>query len=54
MIKRVFITLAISLFIINYSYSKENFFEDAKKLYENNKYEESKFLFHRDIVFNPK
>ena len=54
MIKKTFITLVISLFIINYSYSKENFFADAKKLFDNKKYEESKFLFQRDIVFNPK
>ena len=54
MIKKTFITLVISLFIINYSHSKENFFTDAKKLFDNKKYEESKFLFQRDIVFNPK
>ena len=54
MIKKTFITLVISLFIINYSNSKENFFADAKKLFDNKKYEESKFLFQRDIVFNPK
>ena len=54
MIKKTFITLVISLFIINYSHSKENFFADAKKLFDNKKYEESKFLFQRDIVFNQK
>ena len=54
MIKKTFITLVISLFIINYSHSKENFFADAKELFDNKKYEESKFLFQRDIVFNPK
>ena len=54
MIKKTFVTLVISLFIINYSHSKENFFTDAKKLFDNKKYEESKFLFQRDIVFNPK
>ena len=54
MIKKTFVTLVISLFIINYSHSKENFFADAKKLFDNKKYEESKFLFQRDIVFNPK
>ena len=54
MIKKTFITLIISLFVINYSYSKENFFADAKELFDNKKYEESKFLFQRDIVFNPK
>ena len=34
--------------------AKENFFADAKKKYDNKKYEESKFLFQRNIVFNPK
>ena len=54
MIKKIFITLVFSLFLINSSYSKENFFDEAKKLYNKEKYEESKFLFQRDIVFNPK
>ena len=36
------------------AFSQENFFNKAKKLYESKKYEESKFLFQRDIVFNPK
>ena len=54
MTKKTFITLAISLFLINYANSKEDFFNDAKKLFDNKKYEESKFLFQRDIVFNPK
>ena len=34
--------------------SKENFFNEAKNLFENGKIEESKFLFQRNIVFNPK
>ena len=34
--------------------AKENFFDKAKNLYEKEKYEESKFLFQRNIVFNPK
>ena len=54
MIKKTFITLVISLFVINYSYSKKNFLTDAKKLFDNKKYKESKFLFQRDIVLNPK
>ena len=36
------------------SNAKDNYFDQAKKLYENKKYEESKFLFQRNIVFNPK
>tara|TARA_B100000945_G_C20407351_1_gene610743 strand:- start:204 stop:626 length:423 start_codon:yes stop_codon:yes gene_type:complete len=35
-------------------HSSENFFREAKKLYNEKKYEESKFLFQRNIVFNPK
>jgi len=54
MIKNIFITLVLSLFLINNSYSKENFFNEAKKLFDSQKYEESKFLFQRDIVYNPK
>ena len=49
----IFIYILIILIILK-SYSKENFFEAAKELYENKKYEKSKFLFQRNIVFNPK
>ena len=34
--------------------AKENFFQEAKILFEEGKIEESKFLFQRNIVFNPK
>ena len=34
--------------------SKENFFNKALKLYEKEKYDEARFLFERNIVFNPK
>ena len=34
--------------------AKENFFEEARKLFDNKDYENSKFLFQRNIVFNPK
>ena len=54
MIKKIFITLLFSLFLIENSYSKESFFDEAKKLFDKEKYDESKFLFQRDIVFNPK
>ena len=37
------------------TFAKENsFFDEAKKLYEEEKFEESKFLFQRNIVYNPK
>tara|TARA_Y100000590_G_scaffold463668_1_gene631017 strand:+ start:3056 stop:3487 length:432 start_codon:yes stop_codon:yes gene_type:complete len=34
--------------------AKENFFIEAKNLFEKKNYEEAKFLFQRNIVFNPK
>ena len=33
---------------------KNNFFDEAKMLFEKKKYEKSKFLFQRNIVYNPK
>tara|TARA_B100000902_G_scaffold270797_1_gene256687 strand:+ start:63 stop:500 length:438 start_codon:yes stop_codon:yes gene_type:complete len=33
---------------------KESFFEEALKMYEQKKYDDAKFLFERNIVFNPK
>ena len=36
------------------SFSNENFFKEAKELFEKGKIEQSKFLFQRNIVFNPK
>jgi len=46
--------VCIFFILTSISNGKENFFEKAKKLYENEKYEDSKFLFQRNIVFNPK
>ncbi len=34
--------------------NEKNFFSEAKDLFEKEKYKDSKFLFHRNIVFNPK
>ena len=36
------------------SFSKENLFEEAIKLFEKEKFEDARFLFERNIVFNPK
>ena len=38
----------------NIAISDENFFNKGLKLYENEKYEDARFLFERSIVFNPK
>ena len=54
MTKKFVLFLILNLFLISNSSAKENYFSEAKKLFENKNYEESKFLFQRDIVFNPK
>ena len=46
--------LLIFVIITTNAISKEDFFNKAKSLFENGKLEESKFLFQRNIVFNPK
>ena len=50
--------LTIVLFMLlnfgSYSLAENNFFEKGKNKYDEKKYEESKFLFQRSIVFNPK
>ena len=52
---KLILTILILLGISFSSYSKEkNFFDEAKKLFEEEKFEESKFLFQRNIVYNPK
>lgn len=47
-------TLLIFIILTSNIIAKENFFEKAKILYNEGKLDESKFLFQRNIVFNPK
>jgi tetratricopeptide (TPR) repeat protein len=44
----------IFLNLINSALAKNSFFEEGKIKYNEKKYEESKFLFQRSIVLNPK
>ena len=49
------IFIIILFFSLNtQTFSKENFFKKALKLYEKEKFEDARFLFERNIVFNPK
>ena len=49
------ITLIFFLvFSINIASSKENFFDEALKMYQDKKYDDARFLLERNIVFNPK
>ena len=53
--KKLFIsTLLFFLFFNIEGHAKENFFDEAKNKYDEKKLEDSKFLFQRNIVFNPK
>ena len=44
----------ISVALINSASAESSFFDEGKIKYNEKKYEESKFLFQRSIVFNPK
>ena len=49
------ITLIIFLvYSANIASSKENFFDEALKLYQDKEYNDARFLLERNIVFNPK
>ena len=49
------ITLIIFLvFSVNIASSKENFFDEALKMYQDKEYDDARFLLERNIVFNPK
>ena len=49
------ITLIFFLvFSVNMASSKENFFDEALKMYQDKKYDDARFMFERSIVFNPK
>ena len=51
-----FILIILLYLVVSFSaFAKESdFFDEAKKLFEEEKYEDSKFLFQRNIVYNPK
>ena len=56
MIKKVKLIISIFLFLIlsNSLFAENNFFKEGEEEFKKKKYEESKFLFQRSIVFNPK
>ena len=56
MYKKIKLILSIFLFInfFNLLSAEENFFDEAKNKFNEKKLEDSKFLFQRNIVFNPK
>jgi len=56
MLKKIWLLLTIFIFF-NYAdmiFAEANFFEEAQIKYKEKKFDDSKFLFQRNIVFNPK
>ena len=52
--KYLILLLTFFLFSIVSKANENNYFNEAKDLFDQEKYKDSKFLFHRNIVYNPK
>ena len=52
-LKIIILTFCL-IFSMNIASSKENFFDEALKMYQDKKYDDARFLLERNIVFNPK
>ena len=55
--KNIFKIITLIFFFVfsaNIASSKENFFDEALKMYQDKEYEDARFLLERNIVFNPK
>ena len=52
-LKIIILTFCL-IFSTNIASSKENFFDEALKKYQDKEYDDARFLFERNIVFNPK
>ena len=53
-IYKLFVLIYLSMFSVNLALSAENFFDEALKMYQDEKYDDAKFMLERNIVFNPK
>jgi len=52
--KHFILILTFTLICITSKAHDHNFFNEAKNLFDKEQYEDAKFLFHRNIVYNPK
>ena len=53
-IKLYILTFLVAFFLSNNAFSKNNYFDQGKDLFNKKKFSEYKFKFEKDIVFNPK
>jgi len=51
---KIITSIFLLTFFFTHVQSKENFFDEAVKLYQSKKYEDARFMLERNIVFNPK
>ena len=51
---KIIILIFFLVFSANIALSKENFFDEALKMYQDKEYDDARFLLERNIVFNPK
>ena len=51
---KIFLIIFVIINLLNKVIANENFFDEAKAKFNEKKYEDSKFLFQRNIVYNPK
>ena len=54
MIKKFLKIIFVLLFLPNILFAKTEYFQEGLQLYNKNKYEDAKFKFEQDIVFNQK
>ena len=53
-IYKLIVLIYLSMFSVSLALSAENFFDEALKMYQDEKYDDAKFMLERNIVFNPK
>ena len=53
-ILKLIIVIYFILISSNLAFGKENFFDEALKMYQNKKYADARFMLERNIVYNPK
>ena len=52
--KEIIYILIIAFLLPNFLYAKSNYFQEGIVLYKKKKFNEAKFKFEQDLVFNPK
>jgi len=52
--KKIFLIIIFLIVSFKALTEEKNFFNEAKELFDQEKFEDSKFLFQRNIVYNPK